>query len=389
MNSGLRFLTAGESHGPCLTGILEGMPAGLPLSLEEINQDLMRRQQGFGSGGRMKIEKDEIQILGGTTGGMTIGAPLALRIDNLDWANWKDKVAPALTAPRPGHADLVGGVKYGMQDMRPILERASARETAMRVGVGSICKRLLEEFGIRIGSYVTSIGTVEADLPDDLPYEERFLRAEASDVRCPDPQATEAMHQLIRETILKKDTLGGIYEVVALGVPIGLGSHVHWDRKLDGRLAQAVMSIHAMKGVEIGPAFENTRRPGTEVHDEIFLEDGWLVRHTNRAGGLEGGITTGMPLVVRAAMKPISTTLKPLRTIDTQTLEPALAQYQRSDFTAVPRACVVGEAMVAFVLADALVEKLGGDSIAEMKARYDLMKAEQRAFFKKTEETIG
>ncbi|MSP12169.1 MAG: chorismate synthase [Chloroflexi bacterium] len=382
----MRFLTAGESHGPCLTGILEGMPAGLSLSLEEINQDLMRRQQGFGSGGRMKIEKDEVQILGGAAAGMTSGAPLALRIENLDWANWKDKVPPALTAPRPGHADLVGGVKYGMADMRPILERASARETAMRVAVGTICKIFLREFGVVIGSYVASIGTVEADLPDGLPYMERFAQAEASDVRCPDPQATEAMHQLIRETILKKDTLGGIFEVVALGLPIGLGSHVHWDRKLDGRLAQAVMSIHAMKGVEIGPAFANTRRPGTEVHDEIFLEDGWPVRHTNRAGGLEGGISTGMPLVVRVAMKPISTTLKPLRTFDTQTLAPALAQYQRSDFTAVPRACVVGEAMVAFVLADAMLEKLGGDSMAEMKARYDLMLAQQRAFFEKTGE---
>lgn len=372
----LRFLTAGESHGPCLIGVIEGLPAGLPLSAEDINAELARRQVGFGSGGRMKIEKDEAHILGGVGWngpgqGYTTGGPVSLRIDNKDWANWEHKTPPLFSVPRPGHTDLVGGLKYGhLQDMRLVLERASARETAMRVAVGAVARKLLAQFGVTLGSYVTQYGPVRATLPD-LPYPELFARAESNDVRCPDLERVDAMREFIRDTIKRRDTVGGVFEIVALGVPPGLGSHVHWDRKLDGRLAQAVMSIPAVKGVEIGPAFDNAARYGTEVHDEIFLEDGLVTRHTNRAGGLEGGITTGQPIVIRAALKPISTTLNPLRSVDLATGEPTATNYERSDFTAVSRACPIGEAVVAWTLADALVEKLGGDSLAEMRPRYE------------------
>jgi len=366
----LRFLTAGESHGPALTAILEGLPAGLPLSEEEVNVQLRRRQKGYGSGGRMRIERDRVRFLGGLLAGRTTGAPLAMQIENRDWANWRDRAVPPMTVPRPGHADLTGAVKYGYRDLRLALERASARETAARVAVGAVCRRLLAEFGITLGSYVVQIGEVTADLPADLPYPQRFDRAEANEVRCPDPAAAEAMRGRIEQAREARDTLGGLFEVVALGVPPGLGSHVHWDRRLDARLLAAVGSIQAVKGVEIGPAFANAARPGTQVHDEIFLRDGRLVRRSNRAGGLEGGITTGQPLVVRAAMKPISTTLTPLRSVDLATGEEATTRYERSDICAVPRAAVVGEAMVAYVLADALLEKLGGDSLAELRPRF-------------------
>jgi chorismate synthase len=366
----LRFLTAGESHGPGLTAILEGMPAGLALAQDEVDAQLKRRQQGFGSGGRMRIEQDRVRFSAGVLNGQTTGAPIAIEVENRDWANWRDKEVRPMTIPRPGHADLTGAIKYGYRELRLALERASARETAARVAVGAICRTLLTEFGITVGGYVVQIGSVSVSLPDSLPYPDRFTLAEQNDVRCPDPAVAEAMHARIREAMADRDTLGGIFEIVALGVPPGLGSHVHWDRRLDGRLMAAVASIHAIKGVEIGTAFANASQPGTRVHDEIFEEGGQLVRRTNRSGGFEGGITTGQPVVVRAAMKPISTTLTPLRSVDLATGQPALTRYERSDICAVPRAVVVGEAMVAFVLADALLDKLGGDSLTEMRPRF-------------------
>jgi chorismate synthase len=405
---GLRFLTAGESHGPALVGIVEGLPAGLVVSVEGIDRDLARRQVGYGAGARMKVEHDRVQILGGTVNGETIGAPVGLRIENLDYKNWKDRPVPVQTIPRPGHADLAGATKYDLDNLRLVAERASARETAMRVAAGALARQLLAQFGIVVGSYVTEIGGALADLPD-IPYEERFARAEASDVRVYDEASAERIRQRIREVMHAKDTAGGVIEVVALNVPVGLGSHVHWDRKLDGRLAQAVMSIHSVKGVEIGPAFENARRPGTQVQDEIVVDPpspplrkggqggvslrvgsssplqkgnptspplhmggrGGVRRLSNRAGGLEGGITNGEPIVIRAALKPLSTTLTPLRSIDLATGEPALAEYQRSDLVHIPRACVIGEAMVAWVLADALLDKTGGDSLREMRAHFE------------------
>jgi len=366
----LRFLTAGESHGPGLTAIIEGLPAGLSLTEEEINIQLRRRQRGYGSGERMRIERDRASLTGGMLNGRTTGAPVALQIENRDWANWRGRNIPPMTIPRPGHADLTGAIKYGYRDLRLALERASARETAARVAVGALCQRLLAEFGIAAAGYVVQIGPVQAELDGDPDYVDRFTQAESNNVHCPDPVAAEAMYACIREAMADKETLGGIFEVVALGVPPGLGSHVHWDRRLDARLMAAVGSVPAIKGVEIGPAFENATRPGTKVHDEIFLQDGQLTRHTNRAGGLEGGITNGQPIVVRAAMKPIPTTLTPLRTVDLATGEASTTCYERSDTCAVPRAAVVGEAMVAFVLADALLEKLGGDSLAEMRPRF-------------------
>jgi len=363
----LRFLTAGESHGPCLTAIVEGVPAGLPLTEEHINADLRRRQVGYGRSERMRIERDRAEILGGVAEGRTIGAPIALRIENVS------RSSPAggrMTVPRPGHADLAGAIKYGLDDLRLVAERASARETAARVAVGAIAKRLLAEFGIAVGSYVAEIGGVVAEIPE-LPWTRLWELAEASDVRCPDPQAAEAMRRRIDQARAAGDSLGGVFVVAATGVPVGLGSHVHWDRRLDGRLARVVMSIPAVKGVEIGPAFENARRMGTEVHDELFPDGkGGVMRRSNRAGGIEGGISNGQPIIVRAAMKPIPTTVTPLRSVDLASGEPTTTRYQRSDICAVPAAAVVGEAMVAWVLADALLEKLGGDSIEEMKARW-------------------
>ncbi len=366
----LRFLTAGESHGPALTAIVEGLPAGLPLTEQDIDLQLRRRQMGYGRSGRQRIERDQVTVSGGLAKGRTTGGPLALRIENRDWANWQGQEMPPLTVPRPGHADLAGALKYGFDDVRPVLERASARETAARVAVGAVARRLLDEFGVRVGSHVVEIGGAVAEIPD-LPYAELWARAEASDVRCPEPAWAEAMRRRIDEARQAGDSLGGVFVVAATGVPPGLGSYVHWDRRLDARLAQAVMSIQAIKGVEIGPAFENARRTGTQVHDEIWGENGQLVRYTNRAGGLEGGVTNGQPVVVRAAMKPIPTTLTPLRSVDLATGEPTTTQYQRSDICAVPAAAVVGEAIVAWVLAEALVEKLGGDSLAEMVAHWE------------------
>jgi chorismate synthase len=370
----LRFLTAGESHGPGLTAILEGMPAGLPLNGEDVDRHLRRRQKGFGSGGRMRIEKDKVRFTGGVMNGRTTGAPIAMQLENRDWANWRDKEITPMTIPRPGHADLTGSIKYGYRELRLALERASARETAARVAVGGVCQRLLAEFGVSVGCYVVQIGPVTAALSPELPYEARFAQAEESEVRCPVPEASEAMLETIRAAMSARDTLGGVFEVVALGVPPGLGSHVHWDRRLSGRLMAAVGSVQAIKGVEIGPAFANAKLCGTQIHDEIFLEAERLVRYTNRAGGLEGGITTGQPLLVRAAMKPISTTLTPLRSVDLATGAAGETRYERSDICAVPRAAVVGEAMVAIVLADALLEKLGGDSLDEIRPRFDALR---------------
>jgi chorismate synthase len=366
----LRFLTAGESHGPALTAIVEGLPAGLALSGDKIDTQLRRRQIGYGRGGRQQIEHDQVAISAGLAAGQTTGGPLALRIENRDWANWRDREVPPLAVPRPGHADLAGALKYGLDDVRPVLERASARETAARVAVGAVARRLLEEFDLRLGSYVAEIGGVVAQIPD-LPHQELWAQAEASDIRCPDPASAQAMRQRISEARQARDSLGGVFVVTVNGVPPGLGSYVHWDRRLDAQLAWAMMSIQGVKGVEIGPAFENSRQSGTQVHDEIVHQEGRLARSSNRAGGIEGGVSNGQPIVVRAAMKPIPTTLTPLRSVDLVTGQPAMTQYQRSDVCAVPAAAVVGEAMVAWVLANALAEKIGGDSLAEMRAHWE------------------
>jgi len=369
----LRFLTAGESHGPSLTAILDGMPAGLSIHASIIDRELARRQKGYGSGGRMKIEKDSVQILGGVMAGETTGAPLAMLVHNDDHVKWKGKAVEPMTAPRPGHADLTGAVKYGYKDLRPALERASARETTMRVAVGAVCKHFLEQFGIIVGGYVSSIGEIQTDF-GDMPYEERFTRAEESDVRCPVEIYADQMRAEIEKTIHGKNTLGGVLEIVALNVPVGLGSFMQWDKRLEARLAMAVMSVQAIKGAEVGDAFENARRLGTQAHDPIKLERSNVQRSTNRAGGTEGGISNGQPIVIRVAMKPIATTLTPQQTVDLASGQESPTKYERSDFCPVPRAVPILEAMVAFVLADALIEKLGGDSMNEMKPRFETLR---------------
>ncbi len=381
----LRFLTAGESHGPELIAVLEGLPAGLPLTSEIIDRDLARRQQGYGAGPRMKMERDHAEILSGVMEGLTIGSPLAVRIENLNHEKWLGKEIEPFTTPRPGHADLTGAVKYGYRDLRPSLERASARETAARVAVGAVCKHLLAQFGVQVFGYVTSIGEVEADL-SAIPLEERGALAEDNDVRCPDLAAAESMRARIRQIMDQRDTLGGVIECVVLNFPVGLGSHVHWDRKLEARLGAAVLGVQAMKGVEFGPAFGNTRLPGTQVHDAICPHpnpspqgrgargEGVLIRPTNRAGGLEGGMTTGQPLIIRAAMKPIATTLTPQQTVDLATGKETPTVYERSDFCPVPRAVPIIEGVAAFILADALLEKLGGDSLTEMLPRFEALR---------------
>jgi chorismate synthase len=365
----LRFLTAGESHGPSLTAILDGIPAGLPITPELIDRELARRQKGYGSGGRMKIEKDTVQILGGVMAGETTGAPIAMLVQNADHVKWKGKAVEPMTAPRPGHADLTGAVKYGYQDLRPALERASARETTMRVATGAVCKHFLNQFEILVGGYVSSIGEVSADF-GDMSYEERFTRAEESDVRCPIESSAQRMRDEIEKTIHGKNTLGGILEIVALHVPAGLGSFMQWDKRLEAKLAMAVMSVQAIKGVEVGDAFANTRLPGTRAHDPIRLNSSLVTRHSNRAGGTEGGISNGQPIIIRAAMKPIATTLLPQPTVDLASGTESPTQYERSDFCPVPRAVPILEAMVAFVIADTLIEKLGGDSMNEMRPRF-------------------
>lgn len=368
----LRFLTAGESHGPAITAILDGIPAGLPLDGSIIDLELARRQRGFGSGGRMRIEKDTVQILSGVLNGETIGSPISMLVKNADHDKWKGKAIDQMTSPRPGHADLTGAVKYGYRDLRPSLERASARETAMRVAVGAICKHLLSQFGVFVGGYVQAIGQIEADLKEsDLRV--RFEAAEKNDVRCPDPIAAKKMMEHIDETIQGKDTLGGIIEIFVMNVPVGLGSFTQWDLRLEAQLAQAILSVQAMKGVEIGSAFENARLTGTKAHDEIRLNSNSLERTTNRAGGTEGGISNGQPIIIRAPMKPIATTLTPQMTVDLATGKEAPTKYERSDFCPVPRAVPILEAMVAFVMANALIDKLGGDSLAEIKPRFEAL----------------
>jgi chorismate synthase len=378
----LHFLTAGESHGPSLTAILDGMPAGLPITTEIINKELARRQQGYGSGGRMKIEKDTVQILGGVMAGETTGAPIALLVQNDDHIKWKNKPIEPMTKPRPGHADLTGAVKYGYKDLRPALERASARETTMRVAVGAVCKHFLNQFGIIVGGYVSSIGEVQATF-DDMPYEERFKLAEESDVRCPNQASASLMREQIEKTIHGKNTLGGVLEIIALNLPVGLGSFVQWDKRLEAKLAQAIMSVQAIKGVEVGDAFENAKRIGTQAHDPIRISplqmgEGLgvrdITRNSNRAGGTEGGISNGQPIVIRAAMKPIATTLLPQPTVDLASGTDSPTKYERSDFCPVPRAVPILESMVAFVLADALLEKLGGDSMNEIKPRFESLR---------------
>jgi chorismate synthase len=374
--SRLRVLTAGESHGPCLTAILDGVPAGLRLTAADIDSDLARRQGRSagaapyrGASARMRIEQDSVEITGGVLAGETTGGPIALRIRNADHARWKGRAIEPMTVPRPGHADLAGAVKYGYDDLRYSLERASARETAARVAAGSICRTFLAVFGVRIGSYVTAIGPVRADL-GHVSLVERLDAADRFPLRCPDGQADTAMAAFLDDVMHAGDTAGGVFEVAALLVPPGLGSYAEWDRRMSAHLAAAIMSIPAITGVEIGHGFEDAARSGTAVHAGLaVLEDGTVVGVGDSAPGLEGGVTTGAPLVLRVAMKPLATTLEPRRSVDFATGKPAQTDYQRSDFCAVPRAAVVAEAMVAFVLADALVEKLGGDSIAEMLPR--------------------
>ena len=364
---GLRWFTAGESHGPCLTGILDGMPADLPLNADDLARDLWRRQQGYGRGGRMKIESDTAEITAGVWRGKTTGGPIALRVENRDWPNWKDKEydLPVMTVPRPGHADLAGVMKYGLDDIRPILERASARETTMRVALGGIARRFLGEFGMTIRSQVLRIGSALAT-PGDLADATVVERVEASSVRVADESSEARLRAAIDEAKELRDTLGGEFEVIAFGVMPGLGSHVQWDRKLDGRLAQAMMSIQAVKAVALGDGFEAGERYGTEAHDGMTAKNGTIERLTNRAGGVEGGISTGQPIVVRVVKKPISTTAAPQATVDLATMEDVPSQYVRSDVCAVPAAAVIGEAMVALVLADALLEKFGGDNCREI-----------------------
>jgi chorismate synthase len=372
----LRFLTAGESHGPELTVIVEGLPAGVPISVEAIDRDLVRRQGGYGRGARStRIERDAATLTSGLAHGATTGAPVAVRIANRDFANQPARPAP-LTTPRPGHADLAGGIKYGLGDFRLVRERASARETAARVAAGSLAKQLLATFGVGLGGYVEAIGQVDAGLasPDLLDAAELQALAKAAEddpVRCPDPAASARMREAIDTARAAGETLGGLFTVFATGAPAGLGSHVHWDRKLDGRLAQAMCSIHAVKGVEIGAAFGTVRLPGTEAQDPIEWADGALARPSNRAGGLEAGVTNGQPVVLRAAMKPLSSVRAELASVDLVTGEPADPPYVRSDVCAVPAAVVVGEAMAAWVLADALVERFGQDRLDAMLTAFD------------------
>ena len=396
----LRYLTAGESHGKALIGILEGIPSGLSLSAEDINRDLGRRQMGYGRGGRMKIESDHAEILSGVRWGKTIGSPITLLIENKDYKNWikgmspyaeDDGSIPAVTRPRPGHADLTGAIKYYHHDMRNVLERSSARETAVRVALGAVAKKFLQAFHITIGSFVIQIGTirvkglrdkrVKGSSESSRTLESIFKKAEKSPVRCPDEQAAKKMTTLIDRIMKSGDSLGGVFEVFATGVPAGLGSYIQWDRRLDGRLAQALMSIQAIKGVEAGLGFEMSKRSGSEVMDEIFYSHHYgYYRKTNNAGGMEGGMTDGMPIILRAAMKPIPTLRRALRSIDITTKKPVEAAYERSDICAVPAAGVIGEAMVALTITDAFLEKFGGDSMKEIQQHYDSYVHHSRQF---------
>jgi len=382
-----RYLSAGESHGPQLTAIIEGLPSGVAVLADGINRELSRRQQGYGRGGRMKIETDTVELLSGVRWGETLGSPLTLVVKNRDWENWSTKMSPlpeyrdlsiAVTRPRPGHADLTGALKYDHTDIRNILERSSARETAVRVAVGAVAKQLLGEFDIRVGGFVTGIGGVSSP-PPRLPFEELWLAASESELFCCDRLSDEPMKKAIDAAKASGDTLGGVIEVQVLGCPPGLGSFSHWDRKLDARLAMALMSIQAIKGVEVGLGFGVAGLPGSRVHDEIFrdaarLESGSLTsyfRGSNNAGGIEGGMSNGEPIMMRAAMKPIPTLYKPLRSVDMRTHEPFEAAVERSDTCAVPAALVVAEAVVAIEIAAAFLDKFGGDSLSEVRRNFD------------------
>ncbi len=369
----LRFLTAGESHGKALVAIIEGLPANMDVDVSIIDRDLKRRMSGYGRGGRMKIESDRVEILSGLFKGKTIGSPLAMLIKNLDYENWKGADVPVVTRPRPGHGDLAGVIKYRQEDIRGILERASARETAARVAVGAMAKQLLSHFGIRLFSHVTAIGNVKVETQFRSDDSRDIMRAEESPVRCIDEEAEGLMIKAIDEAALAGDSIGGMFEVIAVNVPVGLGSHVHWDKRLDGRIAQSFMSIQAIKGVEIGLGNSCAHLPGSKVHDEIFFDQaaGRFYRKTNNAGGIEAGISNGCPIVVRAAMKPIPTLYKPLQSVDIKTKQPFSAGIERSDVCAVPAASIVGEAALAWVLAEAASEKFGGDSIEEMLKNYN------------------
>ncbi|MCX7984739.1 MAG: chorismate synthase [Bacteroidetes bacterium] len=382
----MRYLTAGESHGKALVGIIEGIPAGIPLTAQYINHQLHRRQQGYGRGGRMSIEKDTVEILSGVRHGKTLGSPIALVIKNRDWENWKERMAveennfqtEKITVPRPGHADFAGVLKYDFDDIRNVIERASARETAMRVALCTVARRFLEECSISIGSHVLCIGTVE--IKESL--REKILmqihhavtiseQADRSQVRMIDANSERKALDLIKRAKKKGDTLGGIFEIIVTGVPIGLGSYVQWDRRLTGMIAQAVTSIQAIKGVEFGNGFDMARKYGSEVHDEFTVKHGKVTRKTNRAGGFEGGMTNGEMLIIKAAMKPISTLVHPLQSVDLLTHQEVKSRYERSDVCAVPAASVVGEAVVAVPLANTVLEKYGGDSLREIKERLE------------------
>jgi chorismate synthase len=383
----IRYFTAGESHGKSLVGIIEGVPAGVEISAEYINRQLWRRQQGYGRGGRMKIETDTVEILSGVRFGKTIGSPIAVTIQNRDWRNWTDKMAVAgtgagietITVPRPGHADYAGSRKYGFEDIRNVIDRSSARETAMRVACCTFARKLLEDCRIFIGSHVLSIGPVF--IKDRKKIDRLIIRyadnagmvsqkADESEVRILDRSSEAKAITAIKKSKKSGDTLGGIFEVIVSGVPVGLGSYVHYDRKLDGMLAQALMSIQAIKGVEIGEGFANAAKFGSEVHDEFMLKGRKIMRRTNRAGGMEGSMTNGEMIILHAAMKPIATLVKPLRAIDLKTKKMVKSRYERSDVCAVPAASIIGEAVIAPVLANALLEKFGGDSLKELLSRY-------------------
>jgi len=398
----LRYLTSGESHGQALICTIDGLPSNLPLSAQDINTDLARRQKGYGRGGRMKIETDQAKIITGVRRGLTLGAPLSLMIENRDWENWQtimsteaasskhqipNTKAQEVTRPRPGHADLTGALKYDHRDMRNVLERSSARETAARVALGAIAKKLLGEFGMSVMSYATEIGGVRYQMTgagnqvDEKKLPALFKKAEASEVRCPDKKTEEKMIASIKKAIKNGDSLGGVFEVIVKGVPAGLGSYTQWDRRLSGKLAYAMMGSQAMKGVEIGLGFEAARRSGSEVMDEIYYKTpnpksqipnlaGGFYRKTNNAGGIEGGMSNGMPIIIRAAMKPIPTLKLPLSSIDINTKKKFRAAYERSDVCAVPAASVIGEAVAALVIADSFLYKFGGDSIAEIRRNY-------------------
>ncbi|MFP3122933.1 chorismate synthase [Ectobacillus funiculus] len=390
----MRYLTAGESHGPQLTTIIEGVPAGLPLLAEQINEELARRQKGHGRGRRMQIEKDEAQILSGVRHGVTLGSPIALAVENRDFKHWTKIMGAApldqeedseikrkITRPRPGHADLNGAIKYGHRDMRNVLERSSARETTVRVAAGAVAKRILEELGVKVAGHVLEIGGVKAEKTAYTSIDELKEVTEASPVRCLDEEAAVKMMQAIDDAKKNGDSIGGIVEVVVEGMPVGVGSYVQYDRKLDAKLAAAVMSINAFKGVEIGIGFEAAHKPGSVIHDEItWDEQAGFSRKTNNAGGLEGGMTTGMPIVVRGVMKPIPTLYKPLQSIDIDTKEAFQASIERSDSCAVPAASVVAEAVVAWELACALVEQFGQDRIDLLKENIEKHKRYAREF---------